>query len=162
MSGTGTWTRGMRFLIKPLIPRPRPASRLHLGPGRWIFDALEVNGQTRRWTRIPKTTRRISLPRIPPLMHHQVGPNPLRHSPKRNRTIVLIVEDPDNKAKVRILLPLALTPLLSGKTRSKIRTRKIYLILSATPISKKVIMPISIPKRSQKTTDGLDNFHVSD
>ena len=142
------------------MPRPRPASRLYPGPGRWILDALEVNSQPRRRTRILGTTRRINLPRILPLMRHQVGPNLLLHSPRRNRTVVLAEEDPNNKAKARILLPLASTPLLSGRTKTRIRTRKISPILSTTLVSKKIIMPTSVPKRSQKTSVGLDNLYV--
>ena len=150
----------MRLLIKPLMPRPKPASSLHPEQGRWIPDALEVNGLPRKRIRTPGITKRISLPRILLLMHHQVGLNPLRHSPRRNRTVVLAEEDPDDRAKARILLPLASTPLLSGKT--KMRTKKTYPTLSATPASRKVIMPTSVPRRSQKTSVGLDDFHVGD
>ena len=89
-----------------------------------------------------------------------MGPNPFRPSSRRNRTVVLVEEDPDDRAKDRILLPLASTPLLSGRTR--IRTRKTYPTLSATPASRKVIMPTSVPRRSQKTSVGLDDFHVGD
>ena len=121
------------MIIRPLMPRPKPAFRLHPERGRWILDALEVNGLPSRKIRTPGITKRISLPRILLLMHHQVGLNPLRHSPRRNRTVVLAEEDPDDRAKARILLPLASTPLLSGRTR--IRTRKTYLTLSATPAS---------------------------
>ena len=147
-------------MIRPFMPRPRPASRLYPRPGRWILDALKVNGQPRKRTRTPGTPRKISLPRIFLLMHHYLGLNPLLHSPRRNRTVVLAKEDPDNKAKARILLPLASTPLLSGRTR--IRTRKTYPTLSATPASRKVIMPTSVPRRSQKTSVGLDDLHVGD
>ena len=95
-------------------------------------------------------------------MHHQVELNPLRHSPRRNRTVVLAEEDPDDRAKARILRPLALTPPPSGKTRIKIRTRKTYPTLSATLASRKAIMPTSVPRRSQKTSVGLDDLHVGD
>ena len=117
MSKTGTLTRGMKLLIRPLMPRPKPASRLHPERGRWILNALEVNGLPRRRIRTPGITKKISLPRIFLLIHRQVGPNPLWPSPRRNRTVVLAKEDPNNRAKDRILLPLASTPLLSGKTR---------------------------------------------
>ena len=130
------------------MPRPRPASRLYPRPGRWILDALKVNGQPRKRTRTPGTPRKISLPRIFLLMHHYLGLNPLLHSPRRNRTVVLAKEDPDNKAKARILLPLASTPLLSGRTRTRIMIRKISPTLSITLISKKVITQTNIPRRS--------------
>ena len=152
----------MRLLIKPLMPRPKPASRLHPGPGRWILDALVVNDPLRKRTKIPGISKRISLPRILLLMRHQAGPNPLRHSPRRNRTVVLAEEDPDDRAKARILLPLASTPPPSGKTRIRIRTRKTYPMLSATLASRKAIMPTSVPRRSQKTSVGLDDLHVGD
>ena len=152
----------MRLLIKPLMPRPKPASRLHPEQGRWILDALKVNGLPRRRIRTPGITKRISLPRILLLIHRQMGLNPLRHSPRRNRTVVLAKEDPDDRAKARILLPLVSTPLLLGRTRTRIRIRKTYPIMSATPASRKVIMPTSVPRRSQKTSVGLDNFHVGD
>ena len=148
------------MLIRSLMPRPKPASRLHPERGRWILNALEVNGLPRRRIRTPGITKKISLPRILLLIHRQVGLNPLRPSPRRNKTVVLAEEDPNDRAKARILLPLASTPLLSKKTR--IRTRKTYPILSATPASKKVIIPTSIPKKSQKTSVGLDDLHVGD
>ena len=97
----------MRLLIKPLMPRLKPASKLHPGPGSCILDALVVNNLLRKKTKIPRISKRISFPRILLLMHHQVGPNPLWHSPRRNRIVVLAKEDPDNRAKARILLPLA-------------------------------------------------------
>ena len=76
-------------------------------------------------TRIPRTLKKISLPRIFLLMHHQVGHNSDQHSqPRRTRIVVFAKEDPNNKAKVRILLPLASMLLLSGKTRTTIRTKK--------------------------------------
>ena len=149
-------------MIRPLIPRLRPAFRLHPGSERWIFDVFKVNGQPKKRTKTPKTTRRISLPRIFLLMHHQVGPNLLWHSPRRNRIVVLAKEDPDDKAKARILLPLASTPPPSGKTRIRIRTRKTYPTLSTTLASRKAIMPTSVLRRSQKTSVGLDNLHVGD
>ena len=162
MSKTGTKTFRMRLLIRPLMPRPRLASRLYLGPRRWILDALEVNDLLRKMTRTPGTTKRISLSKILPLMHYQVGPNPLWHSPKRTKTVVLAEENPDDKAKARIPLLLALMPLLSGKTRIKIRTRKTSLTLNATFVSRKTITPISAARRSQKTSVNLDNLHIGD
>ena len=152
----------MRLLIKLLMPRPKPASRLHPGPGRWIFDAFEVNGPSKRRKRTPEITKKLNLPRILLLMHCQVGLNLLRHSPRRNRTVIVAEENPHDKAKARILLPLASTPLLLGRTRTRISTRKTYPTLSAIPASKKVIMPTSVPRRSQKTSVVLDNFHVGD
>ena len=160
MSETGTWTLGIRLLIKLLMPTPRLASRLHPGPGRWILDALEVNNSLRRMTKISRTLKGISLSKILLLMHHQMVPNPLRHSPKRTRTVVLAKEDLDDKATARILLPLASTSPLSGKTRTKIRTRKTLLTLSATLISRKAIIPTSALRRSQKTSVGLDELYV--
>ena len=148
------------MLIKPLMPRPKPASRLYLGRERWILDALEVNSLPKRRIKTPGITKRISLPRILLLIHRQVGPNPLRPSPRRNKTVVLAKEDPNDRAKARILLPLALTPLLSGRTR--IRTRKTYPTLNATSASRKIIIPTSVPRRSQKTSVGLDDLHVGD
>ena len=142
--------------------KPRPASRLRLGPRRWILDALKVNDLPRRITRTPWTTKRISVPRILLLMHHQMEPNLLRHSPKKTRIVILAEENPDNRAKARIPLPLALMPLLSGKTRTKIRTRKTSPTLSATLVSRKTITPTSAPRRSQKTSVGLNNLHVGD
>ena len=148
------------MLIKPLMPRPKPAFRLHPGRERWILNALEVNGLPRRRIRTPGITKRISLPRILLLIHRQVGPNSLRPSPRRNRTVVLAKENPDDRAKDRILLLLASTPLLSGRTR--IRTRKTRPTLSATPTRRKIIIPTSVPRRSQKTSIGLDDLHVGD
>ena len=148
------------MLIKPLMPRPKLASRLHPERGRWILDALEVNGLPRRRIRTPGIMKRISLPRILLLIHHQVGPKPLRPSPRRNRTVVLAKENPNDRAKDKILLPPASTPLLSGRTR--VRTRKTYPTLSAIPASKKVIMPTNVPRRSQKTSVGLNDLHVGD
>ena len=100
----------MRLLIRPLILKPKPVSKLHPRPERWIFDAIEVNNPPRKMTRTSKTMKRISLSRIFLLMHYHVRPNPLRHSPRRTRTVVLVEEGPDNKAKTRILLPLASMP----------------------------------------------------
>ena len=138
----------MRLLIKPLMPRLRPASRLHPRPGRLILDALEVNDPLKKMTRIPGTSKKISLPRIFLLMHYQAGPNPHRYSLKRNKIVVLIEENSNDSAKARIPLLLASTPLLSRKTRTRIRTRRTSLILSATLLSKKAIMPTSAPKKS--------------
>ena len=92
-------------MIKLLMPRPRPASRLHPGREKWIFNALKVNGLLRKKIRTPEITKRISFPRILLQMHRQVGLNPLRHSSRRNRIVVLAEEDPDDRAKARILLP---------------------------------------------------------
>ena len=150
----------MRLLIRPLMPRPRPASRLHPGLGRWILNVLEVNDPPKRMTRTLGTTKRISFPRILLLMHHHVGPNPLWHSPRRTRTVILAKEDPDNRAKAKIPLPLASMPLLSGRTKIKIRTRKTSPTLSATLVSRKANMPTNLPRKSQKTTVGLDDLHV--
>ena len=144
------------------MPRPKPASRLHPGQERWILDALKINGLPRRMIKTPGITKRISLPRILLLIHHQVRLNLLRHSPRRNRTVVLAEEDPDNRVKARILLPLASTPPPSGKTKIRIRTRKTYPTLSVTLASRKAIMPTSVPRRSQKTSVGLDDLHVGD
>ena len=148
------------MLIKPLMLRPKLASRLHPGRERWILNALEVNDLPRRRIRTPGITKRISLPRILLLIHRQVGPNLLRPSPRRNKTVVLAEEDPDDRAKARILLSLASTLLLLDRT--KIRTKKTYPTLSATPASRKVIMPTSVLRRSQKTSVGLDDLHVGD
>ena len=147
-------------MIRPLMPMPKPASKLHPGRERWILDTFEVNDLLRTKIRTPGIMKRISLPKILLLIHRQVGLNPLRPSPRRNKIVVLAKEDPNNRAKARILLPLASTPLLSGKT--KIWTRKTYPTLSATPTSRKVIMPTSVPRRSQKTSVDLDHFHVGD
>ena len=152
----------MRLLIKPLMPRLRPAFSLYPGLGRWIFNALKVNDQLRKMTRISGTSKRISLPRILLLLHHQVGLNPLRHSLWKTKRVVLAKENPNNKAKARILLPLAVTPPLSRKTWSKIRTKRTSLALSAALVSRKIIMPISALRKSQKTSISLDNLHISD
>ena len=152
----------MRLLIKPLIPRPKPASRLHPGPGRWILDALMVNNLLRRRSKIPRVSKRISLPRILLLMRHQAGPNPHRHSLKRNRIVTLVKEGPNNRAKARTPLPLASMLLQSRKTKTRIRIRKTSPILSATFVSRKTTMPTSAPRKSQKTSVGLDNLHVGD
>ena len=95
-------------------------------------------------------------------MHYQVGLNPYPHSPKRTRTVVLVKENPNNKAKTRTFLPLASTPLLLGRTRTKIRTKKTYLTLNAILVSRKVIMLTGIIKKSQKTSVGFDDLHVGD
>ena len=95
-------------------------------------------------------------------MRYQAGSNFHRHSLRRNRIVVLVKKNPDNRAKAKIPLPLASTPLLSGKTRSKIRTRRTSLTLSLILVSRKAIMPISNPRKSQKTSVGLDNLHVGD
>ena len=145
----------MRLLIKPLMPRPKLASRLNPELERWIFDALEVNNPQKRMTRTLGTTKRISLPKILLLMHYHMGLNPFQHSPRRTRTVILAKKDPDNKAKARILLPLVLTLLPLGK-------RKTYLTLNATLVSKKVIMPTSTPRKSQKTNVGHDDLYIGD
>ena len=55
-----------------------------------------------------------------------MGPNPHWHSQPRKTTIVVLVEEnPNVKAKARILLLPASTPLLSGKTKIRIKIRKI-------------------------------------
>ena len=95
-------------------------------------------------------------------MHHQVRPHPLQYSPRKNKIVVLAKENLDNKANARILLPLASKLLLSGRTRTKIRIRKISPTLSATFVSRKTITPTSAPRRSQKTSVGLDNLYVGD
>ena len=152
----------MRLLIKLLMPRPRPAFRLHPGPGRWILDAFKVNNPPRKMIRTPGTTKRISFSRIFLLMHHQVGPNLLWHSPKKTRTVVIAKENPDDRAKARIPLPLASMLLLLGRTRTKIRIRRTSPTLNTTIINKKAITPISAPRRSSKTSVSLDDFHVGD
>ena len=140
----------MRLLIKSLMSRPRPASKLHPGPEKRIFNALKVNDLPKKMTRTLETLKKISLSKILLLMRHQMGPNPHWHSPKRTRTVIFAKKDPNNKAKARILLQLASMPPLSGKTRTKIRIRKIYSTLSAILISRKIIMPTSISKRAKK------------
>ena len=150
------------MLIKLLMPRPRPASRLHPGRERWILNAFEDNGLPRRRIKTPGIMKRISLPRILLLMHRQVGPNLLRNSPRKNRTVVLAKEDPDDRAKAIIPRPLASTPLPSRKSRIRIRTRKTYPTLSATLANRKAIIPTSVPRRSQKTSVSLDDLHVGD
>ena len=144
------------------MPKLKLASRLYLGPERWILDALKVNNPSKRMTRTPRTTKRISLPKILLLIHHQVGPNPLRHSSKRIRTVVFAKEDPDDRAKAGIPLPLASKPLLSGRIKTRIKTRRTSLTLSAILVSKKAITPTSAPRRSQKTSVGLNNLYVGD
>ena len=144
------------------MPRPRPVSKLYQGPEKWTFDALKVNNPSRKMTKTSKTLKRISFPRILLLMHYQVRPNPYRHSPRKTKTVVLAEEDPDDKPKARILLPLALTPLLSRRKKTKIRTKKTYPTLSTILVSKKIIMPTNVLRRSQKTSAGLGDFHVGD
>ena len=144
------------------MPRPKPTSRLYPGPRRWIFDALKVNNRPKKMTKTSETTKRISFPRILLSMHHQLGSKALRHILKRTRTVVLVDKDPDNRAKARILLLLASMLLLSGKTRTKIRTRKTSPTLSATLVSKKTITLTSALRKRQKTSAGLDNLHVND
>ena len=152
----------MRLLIRPLMSRPKPASKLHPGPERWMFNALEVNNPPKKMTRTPGTMKKISFPRILLLMHYQVGPNPLRHSSKRTRVVILTKKDPNNRAKARIPLPLASMPLLSEKTRIRIRIKRTSPTLNATFVSKKAITPTSAPKKSQKTSIGLDDLYVGD
>ena len=135
----------MKLLIKPLMSRPRPATRLYPGLERWIFDVFEVNDLPRKMTRTPKIMKRISFPKILLLIHHQVGPNLFWHSLRRTKTIVFAKKDPNNKVKARILLPLASTPPPSRRIKTRIRTRKTYPTLSATLISKNVIMPTNVP-----------------
>ena len=152
----------MRLLIKPLMWRSKPASRLYPGPGRWILNTLEVNDPLKKMTRILGTLKRISLPKILLLMQYHAGPNPHRHSLKRNRIVVLAKENPNNRAKTRIPLPLASMSLLSRRTRTKIRTRKISPTLSATLVSRNAIMPTSALRKSSKTSIGLDDLYVGD
>ena len=152
----------MKLLIRSLMSRPRLASRLHPRLERWLLDALEVNNPLKKMTKTSGTMKRISLSRIFLLMHHQEELNPLRHSPRRTKTVVLAEKNLNNKAKARILLLLVSTPLPSGKTKIKIRTRKTYLILSATYVSRKIIIPTNVPRISQKTSVGLDNLHFGD
>ena len=152
----------MRLLIRSLLPRPKPASRLHPGPGRWILNAFEVNNLSKKMTKTSGTTKRISLPRILLLIHHQIGPNPFRYSPKRTKIVVLAKKDLNDKAKARIPLSLASTLLLSGRTRTKIKTRRTFSTLSTTLVSRKTIKPTSASKRSQKTSVGFYDLHVGD
>ena len=152
----------MRLLIKLLILRPKLVSRLHPGLERWILNTLKVNNLPRRMTRTSGTTKRLSFSRIFLLMHHQMGLNPLQNSLRMTKTVVFAKENPDNKAKTRILILLTSTLLPSKKTRTRIRTKKIYLTLNTTLISRKIIMPTNVLRRSQKTSVGFDNLHVSD
>ena len=152
----------MSLLIILLMLRPKPVSRLHPGPKKWILNSFKVNDLPKKISKTLRTSKRISFPRIFLLMCHQVGPNPYRHSSKKTRTVVLTKKVPNNKVKARIFLLLASMPLLSRRTRTKIKTKKTYPTLSATLVSRKIIMPTSVPKKSQKTSVGLDNLHVSD
>ena len=162
MSRTEIQILGMRLSIRPLMPRPKPASRLHLRPERWILDTLKVNDPPKKRARTPGTSKRISFSRIFLLMRHQVGPNSYRHIPRKTRTVVFAKKNPNNKAKAKILLPLVSTLPLSRRTRPRIRTKKTYQILSTTFVSKRVIMPTSVLRRSQKTSVGLDDLHLGD
>ena len=152
----------MRLLIRPLMPRPRPAFRLYPEPGRWILDALVVNNPLRRRIKISRILKRISFSRIFLLMRHQAEPNPHRHSLRKNRTIPFVEKGPNNRAKARIPLPLASTPLQSGRIKTKIRTKKTSPTLSVTLVNKKATMPTSALRKSQKTSVGLDNLYVGD
>ena len=152
----------MRLLIRPLMPRPKPASRLYPGPEKSIFDALEVNNPSKKMTRTLETLKRISFPRILLLIRHQVRLNPHRHSPIKTRIVILAKKNHDNKVKAKIFLPLASMLLLSGSSKIRIRRRKTYLILSAILVSKNLIMLISVPRRSQKTSVGLDDLYIDD
>ena len=149
-------------MIRQLMPRPRPASRLQAGPERWILDAFVVNDPLKRRTKISGISKKISLPKIFLLMRHQAGLNPHRHSLRKNKTVVLVKEGPDNRTKARTPLLLASTPLQSRRTRTRIRTRKISPTLNATLVSRKAIMPTSAPRRSQKTSVSLDDLHIGD
>ena len=144
------------------MPRPKPASRLYPGPRRWILNALVVNNPLRKRTKILGILKRINFPRIFLLIRHQAGPNPHRHSLKRNRIVAFVKEGPDDRAKARISLSLVSMPLQSEKTRTRIRTKKTFPTLSITLVSRKVTMPTSAPRRSQKTSIDLDNLHVGD
>ena len=95
-------------------------------------------------------------------MHHQVESNPLWQNLRKTKTVVLAKQDPNDRAKAKIPLPLASMPLLLGRTRTKIRTKRTSLTLSATLVSRKAITPISAPRKSQKTSVSLDDFHVGD
>ena len=150
------------MLIKPLMPRPKPAFRLYPGPGRWTLDAFVVNNPLKRMTRILGTLKKISLLKILLLMRHQAGANPYKHSLRRNRTVILAEENLNDSAKAKIPLPLALMSLLSGRTRTKIRTKKTSPILSATLESRKTIMPTCALRKIQKTNVGPNNIYVSD
>ena len=132
------------------------------GTSKIDFWCSHGQQSTKKDDKNSRDTKRISLPRIFLLMHYQVGPNLLWQSPRKTRTVVLTKENPKNRVKARILLPLVSTPLLSGKTRTRRRTRKTSLILSATLISRKAITPTSTSKKSQKTSVGLGNLHVGD
>ena len=140
------------------MPRPKPAFRLHPGPGRWIINALKVNGPPKKMRKTPSTTKKISIPRFFLLIYHQVGPNPLRHSPKRTRTVILAKKNLDNRAKAKIPLPLVSMPLLSGKTWIRIRIRRTSPTLSATLVSRRAITPTNALKKKQKTSVGLNNL----
>ena len=95
-------------------------------------------------------------------MRYQIGLNPHRYSLRRNKIVVLNKENPNDRAKARMFLPLASTPLLSGKTRIKTMTKKISLTLNIIFVSIKAIMLINAPRKDQKTSVGLDNLHVGD
>ena len=144
------------------MPRPKPASMLYPELGRWILDAFLVNNPLKRRTKIPGISKKISFPRIFLLMRHQAGSNPYRHSLRRNRTVALVEEGPNNRAKARTPLPLASTPLQSGRIKTRIRIKKTSSTLNATLVNRKATMPISAPKKRQKTSVGLDDFYVSD
>ena len=147
------------------MQRPRLASRLNPKQEKWIPNTLKVNNQLKKMTRTPRTLKRISFFRIFLLIrhHHQVGLNSHWYSQQRKtRTIVFAGKNPINKAKVRtrILLPPASMALPSEKT--KIKTKRTYLILSTTIVSKRATMPISVLKRSQKTSVDIDDLHIGD
>ena len=150
----------MRLSIRLLMPRPRPAFRLYSGPKRRIFDVFKVNNPPRKITKTLGTMKRISVCKIFLLIHYQVGPNLFQYTPRKTRTVVFAKENPDDKAKARIRLPLASMPPPSGKIRTRIRIKKTYPTLSTTIVSRKVIMPTNVARRSQKTSVGLDVLYV--
>ena len=100
-------------------------------------------------TKTPKTIKRISLSKNFRLMYYKVGPNTHYHSqPKMIKIVVFAKENPNDKVKARIFLSLASLPPLSKRIRTKIRTKKTYLTLSPTFVSRKIIIPTIVPKKS--------------
>ena len=94
------------------------------------MDSWCSQGQrpTKKNDKDSRTLKKISLPKIflLTLHHHQVGPNSHWHSlPRKIKTVVLAKKDliVKVKARNRILLPTVLAPLLSGRTKLKIRIR---------------------------------------
>ena len=97
---------------KTINAEAKTTFKLYPGQKRWIFDALKVNGQPRKMTKISKILKRISLSRIFLLIlyhHPQVGPNFHWHSqPKKTRIVVFAEKDSDVKAKTRVKILLLL------------------------------------------------------